>query len=935
MDYKHTLNLPATDFPMKANLPSREPLFLEKWEKEGLYRKIREVSKGRRRFVLHDGPPYANGDIHMGHALNKILKDIVVKYKTMKGFDSHFVPGWDCHGLPVEHQLFKELRITKHEIDAAGFRKKAAAYARAYVEKQKSQFRRLGVFADWDRSYLTLQPEFESLVVEAFEKLVEKGYVYQSLKPVHWCISCETALAEAELEYDEEHVSPSVYLLFPVGKEALAGKGIALKGEDRVSFAVWTTTPWTLVANAAVALHPELDYAFVKTSAPGVLIIARDLVETVLKTTASPSPLDYEILLTKKGKDLEGMAAEHPFMGRTPPVVLADYVSHEEGTGCVHTAPGHGLEDYETGFRYHLPVLMPVDEKGRFTKEAGEWKGMPIFEANAKIVDRLFQGGCLLKASEEKHSYPICWRCKNPVVTRATRQWFMGVDRLGLRQKVLETIRKVKWVPEAGQNRISGMVESRPDWCLSRQRYWGIPIPVFYCSGCEEALLDPRLIHHVRDLFRKSGSDVWFTSSALDLTGGKWTCPKCGRKDLKKGEDILDVWFESGATHFLLTASDTLAFPADLYLEGSDQHRGWFQSSLLVSCAVWGRAPYEAVLTHGFIVDGEGRKMSKSLGNVISPLDVLEQYGADILRLWVVSSDISDDIRLSPDNLARLADGYRKIRNTFRFLLGNLHGFRPDTEGISYDKLMEIDRWALSRLERLKGEVGEAYENYEFHRIYHAVYHFCVRELSSFYLDVLKDRLYTDWRDSVSGRSCRTALYEILAALVRMLAPVLSFTCEEAWEALGSKAGVHLEGWPRACPQYRDALLEEKWERFLGIRDKALKVLEGHREKKEIGNSLEAALELTVSEKEDEEFLKSFGRELEGLLLVSDVRVALDPSAAGEGPRVLVKKAEGRKCERCWNYRDSVGKDKTHPALCRRCVEVLAHFSQAKAVSRG
>ena len=909
---------------MKAELPNREPLFIEKWGQEDLYGKIRKARQGKKKFVLHDGPPYANGDIHIGHALNKILKDVIVKYKTMRGLDSPYIPGWDCHGLPVEHQLFKELKITKYEMDAVSFRKKAAEYALKFVDKQRSQFIRLGVLGDWQNPYLTLSHDFEAAVIDAFAKLTEKGYIFQSLKPVHWCTACETALADAELEYDENHISPSIYAAFPVDREELSKKGIQLKTEEKVSFAVWTTTPWTLVANAAVALNPDFDYVFVTTRAFGTLIVVEPLWGPLLKTLAPETPEEHEILIRKRGHELEGLKARHPFIDRLSEVVLADYVSRTDGTGCVHTAPGHGMDDYKTGLKRNLPVLMPVDPKGRFTQEAGELKGEFVLKANDKIIDLLSRRGNLLYAGKIKHSYPTCWRCKSPVITRATKQWFMGVDRQDLRKRALEAIKKVRWVPEAGQNRISGMMESRPDWCLSRQRYWGIPVPVFTCASCDEALLDPALIRFIRDKFKKEGSDAWFSKSTLELTEGKFSCPKCGRKDLKKGEDILDVWFESGASHCrVLLEQDKLQFPADLYLEGSDQHRGWFQSSLLVSCGISGVAPYKEVLTHGFIVDGEGKKMSKSAGNVISPQEVMKQYGADILRLWVLSSDTSDDIRISQDGLARIAEGYRKIRNTFKYLLGNLHGFDPDKEALPLNEILEVDAWALSKLEALKEEVTGAFEAYELHRAYHAVYNFCVKELSSFYLDVLKDRLYTDLRSSVSGRSSRTVLYEILAALGRMLAPVLSFTCEEVWQSLGFKESVHLEEWPKASSRNRNAALEEKWQRLFGIREKVLKALEERREKKEIGNSLEAEVELTLSKSGEFDFLKDFKAELAGLFLVSHVELRSDGLGSGETLSVAVRKARGQKCARCWNFCETVGKNREHPALCDRCSKVL------------
>jgi isoleucyl-tRNA synthetase len=910
-DYKHTLNLPSTDFPMKADLPQREPVFLQKWEEENLYRQIREKSRGARLFILHDGPPYANGDIHIGHALNKILKDVIVKYKTMRGFDAPYIPGWDCHGLPVEHQLFKELKITKHEISPANFRKKAARYAGGFVEKQKSQFKRLGVFGDWEHPYLTLAPEYEASVIDSFAKLVEKGFIFQSLKPVHWCTSCETALADAELEYDENHVSPSVTVLFPVPSE-------------NVSLALWTTTPWTLVANVAVALNPEFTYCFVKTKAWGVVAVVEQRLEAFWHLVSLDGAEQPEIISRKRGRELEGWIAEHPFMTRKSPVVLAEYVSRDDGTGCVHIAPGHGMEDYRIGLKYKLEVLMPVDGKGIFTQDAGEFQGIPIGEANEKIIDALSRKGNLVHTGQITHSYPTCWRCRKPVITRATRQWFLGVDKNNLREKALEAIKKTKWVPPVGQNRMAGMMESRPDWCLSRQRYWGVPVPVMTCTGCDEPVLDPALIRRIRDLFQEEGSDAWFLKSAMDITQGKFQCPKCGRKDLKKSEDILDVWFESGVSHVpVLLESKELRFPADLYLEGSDQHRGWFQSSLLVSCGISGEPPFEAVLTHGFIVDGEGKKMSKSQGNVISPLEVMKQSGADILRLWVVSSDTSDDIRISADALTRLSEGYRKIRNTFKYLLGNLNGFDYAKERLEEDKLLEVDRWAVSKLDALKEEVMSGYESYQLHRIYHAVYNFCVLEMSSFYLDVLKDRLYTDPRHSISGRSCRTALYEILTDLARMLAPVLSFTCEEVWQSLGFRHSIHLESWPKINRHRPDPQWVERWERLMTVRNKVMKALELSREKKEIGNSLEAEVELVVLKSEEVDFLKSFKEDLPGLFLVSEVRWVENPSLDGESWQVAVRRARGKKCDRCWNYRQTVGKDRQYETLCHRCVEVL------------
>jgi len=919
MDFKNTLNLPVTSFPMKADLPKREPVLLKKWEEKGLYFLLRQKNAGKKSYVLHDGPPYANGDIHMGHALNKILKDIIVRYKALRGFDTPYVPGWDCHGLPVEHQLLKELKIAKHEIDAVSFRKKAAAYALKFVSKQRDQFKRLGVLGDWEHPYLTLNPDYEAAVIEAFAQLVEKNFVYQSLKPVHWCAACETALAEAELEYDENHESPSLTVKFPIPAEELSKRGLA--ASESTAFAVWTTTPWTLAANVAVAVHPDLEYAALHTEKFGVLIGLETLMTELLKRL-DPSG-EPKILYRIKGRQLEGVLAKHPFFGRDSVCVLADYVSHTDGTGCVHTAPGHGADDFRTGEKYRLPVLMPVDEKGRFTDEADFLKGEFVTKANERIVGVLAEKGTLIECGRIQHSYPTCWRCKKPVISRATQQWFMGVDRTNLRQRVLEIVHKdVRWFPSTGENRIAGMLESRPDWCLSRQRTWGIPIPVFYCGACKKSILDPELIRRVRDLFAKEGSDSWFIKTAAEIAGDR-ACGQCGSKELKKGQDILDVWFESGASQqAVLTGRDGLHFPAELYLEGSDQHRGWFQSSLLVSAGTRSTTPYKAVLTHGFIVDGEGRKMSKSLGNVISPLDVMNDTGADILRLWVVSSDTSDDIRISKDNLARLAEGYRKIRNTFKYILGNLNGF-TEQDRLSSDQMPEIDRWALSKLEALKDEVSAAYEDFELHRVYQAVHQFCIKEMSSFYLDVLKDRLYTDARSSISGRACRTVLADILNGMTKMLAPVLVFTCDEVWEASGRQTSVHLEAWPESFPGVRDRALEARWERFLGFREKVLKALEEHREKKEIGNSLEADVELSLLKRDDYDFLTSFGKDLPGLLLVSDVRLSPSKENASEETKVTVRKASGQKCERCWAWRPSVGQDKEFPGLCVRCAQVI------------
>ncbi len=731
MNYKDTLNLPKTDFPMKADLPKREPDMLNSWKEKDIYAHIRGKFKGKPKYILHDGPPYANGDIHIGHALNKTLKDIVVKYKTMRGFDAPYVPGWDCHGLPVEHQLFKELKISKGQIGQLEFRKKAADYALRYVGIQKEQFKRLGVFGDWEDPYLTLSPGYVAGIMRSFAKLVEGGYVYKGRKPVNWCTRCETALAEAEVEY-ADHTSPSVYVKFQI-------KDTKIK-DGRHFLIIWTTTPWTLVANVAIAVHPEMSYVSIKVGEE-TFFIAQDLLNIVLEKL---NIKEYKKISALKGRDLEGLNYIHPFLKREGKVVLANYVSNEEGTGCVHTAPGHGMEDFMTGQKYGLPTIMPVNEKGLFDDTAGELSGMHVFKANDAIIERLKKDGNLLNSATISHSYPHCWRCKSPVIFRATVQWFINVDHNGLRKKTLEAVKGVKWVPSVGEKRISAMIETRPDWCLSRQRYWGVPIPAFYCEGCELPVLDAKAIDRVADMMEKEGSDVWFARTAEELLPPGFKCPECKKDKFRKEEDILDVWFDSGVSHqSVIRARPGLQFPADLYLEGSDQHRGWFQSAILTSMPIEGRPPFKNVLTHGFVVDGEGRKMSKSLGNVVSPQDVIKTHGADVLRLWVASCDYYEDIRISKEILERTSEAYRKIRNTARFILGNLYDFDPVKDRVGHEELLGFDKWAVSKACSLIEEITKYYDDFEFHKVFRALYNFCTVELSSFYLDVLKDRLYT------------------------------------------------------------------------------------------------------------------------------------------------------------------------------------------------
>jgi len=915
MEYKNTLNLPRTDFPMKADLPNREPNILKRWHDAGLYEKIRGKSKGRDKYILHDGPPYANGSIHMGHALNKILKDIVIRYKTMRGFDSPYVPGWDCHGLPVEHQLFKELKLTKYDIDQVQFRKKAYDYAMKYVEIQKTEFKRLGILGYWERPYLTLSKDYEAAIVRSFGKLVEKGYIYKGLKPVNWCATCETALAEAEVEYEEKR-SPSIYVKF----EAV--------DQPKTYYVIWTTTPWTLVANVAIAVHPGHDYVLVKAGREQ-LIMAKALADGVMAKAALK---DFTIIKTFKGRDLDGIETKHPFIDRRSKVVLAEYVSMEEGTGCVHTAPGHGQEDYFTGKRYNLPTIMPVDQRGKFDNTAGEFSGMKVYDANNKIVEKLKSLGALVHEEEVRHSYPHCWRCKKPIIFRATEQYFMKIDHDGLREEMLGAISsKVKWIPGAGEARISAMVRNRPDWCLSRQRYWGVPIIAFYCKGCKELLLDAKVIEHVASLVEKEGADIWFAKKEPDLLPKGTACKKCGGADFAKETDIIDVWFDSGVSHQAVLKKDReLDYPCELYLEGSDQHRGWFQSALITAMAMDKIPPYENVLTHGFVVDGEGKKMSKSLGNVITPEQVMKKYGADILRLWVASSDYNEDVRLSDEILARLADAYRKIRNTYKYLLSNLYDFDPAKNAVAHPEMLEIDRWVLSRLSGLLKECEANYDACAFHKVYRDVYNFCGFEVSSVFLDILKDRMYTFKADSPERRSGQTAMFYLTTSLLKIMAPILAITADEAWGYLafsGKADSVHLEEWPKdSHRKWADASLDEKWGRLIALREIVLKKLEEKRAAGEIGSSLEAEVMLAPAGDSYKKLLTDNRNSLRYLFIVSRVELEDTPAAqaASEGPvAVHIRKARGQKCQRCWNYSEMVGRDELHPTLCERCVKAV------------
>ena len=922
MDYKTTLNLPKTDFPMKANLKDLEPRMIGKWQQEKIYELIQKQADGRKSYILHDGPPYANGHIHIGHALNKILKDVIVKFKSMEGYASPYVPGWDCHGLPIEHQVLKTLGPKKEGMSQNEVRKLCREYAEKFIDIQREEFKRLGVFGDWDNPYLTMNYAYEAAIVRELGKFVGNGGVYKGKKPVYWCGFDETALAEAEVEY-ADHESPSVYVRFDLPE---AGKALpALSGKE-VSIAIWTTTPWTLVANLAVALHPEFDY--VAAQADGrVLILAEGLLKQAMEKFGIKT---YTVIEKFKGRKLERLKARHPFLSRDSLVILGDHVTLEAGTGIVHTAPGHGQEDYEVGLKYGLDVYAPVDHKGRFTKEAGEFAGQHVFKANKGIIELLKSKNALLAEEKIAHSYPHCWRCKNPVIFRATEQWFISMKTNDLLKKTVENIHKVTWVPAWGKDRILGMMEGRPDWCISRQRAWGVPIIAFTCKACNELLLDQKVVNHVADIVEKEGADAWFVRMPHELLPPGTSCHKCGSKDLVQERDILDVWFDSGVSHTaVLKARKDLSWPADLYLEGSDQHRGWFQSSLLTSVATTGRAPYRTVLTHGFTVDGSGKKMSKSAGNVVAPQEVIDKYGAEVLRLWVSAADYRDDIRISQEILTHLAEAYRRIRNTSRYLLGNLSDFDPDTDRVSDKDLLEIDRWALHRLQKLIQRVERAYDDFEFHAVFHSLHNFCAVDMSAFYLDVLKDRLYTAKTKSVERRSGQTSMHAILSSIVRLMAPVLSFTADEVWSYMngrGTGKSVFLAPFPKAEDKYIDDALEARWDRILAVRGEAAKVLEALRRDKRIGHSLDAAVTLYAGP-ELQDFLVSYKKDLAFIFIVSSVEIAKESDAPADayvselvkGLRIAAGPAKGAKCGRCWMYQESVGTVKDYPGICSRC----------------
>ena len=923
MDYSKTLNLPSTEFPMRASLPTREPEILEKMEANQTYEKLMKHNEGKPLFILHDGPPYANGDMHMGHALNKSLKDIITRYKNMSGYKAPYIHGWDTHGLPIERQAIAKMGINRHEASVSEFRNVCKEFALKYVENQKGQIKRLGALGDWDHSYMTLEPAFEAKQVEIFGEMAKKGYIYKGLKPIYWCPDCETALAEAEIEYEEDKTN-SIYVKFRVTDDRGVFQSV---GEpiSNIYFVIWTTTTWTLPGNVAIALNPDFEYSLVKANGE-VYVLATELVENTMKAGGIET---YSTIASFQGRELELIRCAHPFIDRDSVVILGDHVTLDAGTGCVHTAPGHGVEDYIACQKYpDIPIIVPVDDKGHLNELAGEFQGLFYEKSNAKIIEKLTEVRALYAIEEIIHQYPHCWRCHEPIIFRATEQWFASVD--AIKDDAVRAIRGVNWIPGWGEERITNMVMDRSDWCISRQRTWGVPIPIFYCENCGKELITEESIRATADLFREKGSGSWYETDAADILPAGTKCA-CGCGSFTKEKDIMDVWFDSGSSHSgVLEVKDGLRFPADLYLEGNDQYRGWFQSSLLTSIAAKGCAPYKTVITHGMIVDEEGQKFSKSKGNGIAPQEIIKEYGADILRLWVVSADYKTDMHISKDILKQLSEVYRKIRNTARYILGNTADFDPDKDSVPYKEMQELDQWALAKLSALIQRVTESYEKYEFHMIYHAIHNFCVVDMSNFYLDVIKDRLYTEKADSKARRSAQSAMFIILDTLVRLLAPVLVFTSEEIWEFMphrstDQKEGVIFNDFPKVEAEYLNDALLEKYAKFLTVKNDVAKALELARSEKTIGKSLEAAVQIKTSP-EYEELLRSFD-DLESLFIVSKVELSNDLSAdhtfCGEVASVKVNVAEGEKCERCWTVSKTVGSNAKYPTVCLRCAERL------------
>lgn len=920
-DYNSTLNLPATDFPMRGNLPKREPEILKKWEDSRLYYKMIEKNQGKPSYILHDGPPYANGEIHLGTALNKTLKDFIVKYKNMSGFCAPYVPGWDTHGLPIELKAMKSIGVENGAIPPVELRKHCRDFAMTHVKNQMKQFKRLGTLGDYDDPYLTLKHEYEARQVEVFGKMAKDGYMYKGLKPVYWCPDCNTALAEAEIEYSNDPCH-SIYVKFNVtdDKGLFTAMGLDL---SKVFFVIWTTTTWTIPGNLAICLGPDYDYTLVQVGNE-YYVMANELVKTTMESAGIS---EYKTIGLFRGSELEHIKTKHPLYDRLSPVIVGDHVTLESGTGCVHTAPGYGVEDFEVCKNYDdIGILVCVDAKGRQTAEAGEFEGMDTDTANKAIAKKLEEVGALLAIQKIVHQYPHCWRCNSPIIYRATEQWFCSVN--GFKDEAVKAIESVKWIPAWGEDRIKGMVRDRSDWCISRQRTWGVPIPIVYCKDCGKPIVTDETIKAISDMFKAEGADAWWIKEPAEFIPSTVKC-ECGCGEFTKEYDIMDVWFDSGVSHTaVMEQHKGLSWPADLYLEGADQYRGWFQSSLLTSVVYKGSAPYKAVCTHGWVVDGEGKTMHKSLGNGIAPNEITDVYGADILRLWVASSDYHSDIRISQPILKQLSEAYKKIRNTARFILGNLgngKGFNPDTDCVSDDKLTELDKWALMRLDSLIDKVNEGYNAFDFHIAFHAIHNFCVTDMSNFYLDIIKDRLYCEKEDSEVRRAAQTAMYRILSAVARLAAPIISFTAEEIWTYMphtstDDKESIFLNQMPeKSGIEFSDEFVS-KWEFIYSTRETVNKVLEEKRNEKLIGKSLEANIIIHCGESLYEKY-NALTEELKDILIVSGVSASKDGN--DEVPEIEVIKAEGEKCERCWSYSNTVGSDSEHPTLCARCAAVV------------
>ncbi len=923
-DYSKSLNLPATEFAMRANLPQREPGMLAEWDENKLYEALMAKNKDKPKFVLHDGPPYANGDIHIGHALNKILKDFIVKYKNMSGYCSPYVPGWDCHGLPAESAIIKQTKLDRGSMSVSAFRDKCKDFVLTYVDRQRTGFKRLGVVGDWENPYLTLKPEFEAKQIEVFGEMAKKGYIYKGMKPVYWCAYDETALAEAEIEYADDPCD-SIYVKFEVENDIDGRLKNIPELPEKLYFVIWTTTTWTLPGNLGICLGPDFGYSVVKVGNEAY-ILATELVENVMKEAGID---EYETIATFRGRDFEGMTAKHPFMDRLSHVIVGAHVTLESGTGCVHTAPGFGAEDFDVWRKYpELPeLIVPVDSRGRMTELAGKYEGLKTAEANVAILADIKESGALLAVKKIVHPYPHCWRCKNPIIYRATEQWFASVK--DMTEQAVKACDDIRWTPAWGKERMISMIRERNDWCISRQRNWGVPLPIFYCVDCGKHLITDETVKKVSSIFREKGSNAWYDFEASELLPEGTVCPECGCKEFTKEKDIMDVWFDSGSSHAaVLEERDELDAPADIYLEGGDQYRGWFQSSMLTSIAARGRAPYKWIITHGWTVDGEGKAMHKSLGNAISPQEVIDVYGADILRLWASSVEYTADTKISKDILKQLSDVYRKIRNTARILMGNLGNgddFNPDTDIVPVDKLPDIDKWALAKLNELIRDCTEAYENCRFHEVYHAINNFCTTEMSKLYIDISKDRTYVDKKDGAGRRAAQTVMYKVLSAMTLLVAPILAFTSDEIWKSMphsasDDKRNVILNDMPIACEDSSLEAAKARYDRLFDMRDTVLSALEVARTSKLIGKSLEAKVTITAAP-ESYDFLATFTEaELSDVFIVSQTLLA--KGEAGSELNVKVEAADGEKCVRCWKH-SAASVTIDGDCLCPRCKSIL------------